>query len=350
VKLLLIGPFPPPHGGISVHVREAERTLTDAGLEVRVLNATRGAPRSQHYLSYRNAAGLAWLVVRHACRGWIIHVHTNGHNRNSWIVSLICGLAGKLGPGSLLTLHSGMTASYLRSASRGRFASVRAICSLYDQVIAVNADIRAALVDIGVPSSRLEILPAYLASPPDSAIPLQVESFFRQHAPVCATVLFYRPEYGFDFLLDGLTDLRARYPRLGCIVMGDGKTANTARLAILKREIGDALLLTGDLPHEQCLAIMARCDVFLRCTVADGDAISVREALSAGRPVVATDVGYRPPGTFLFQSGDLTRFVEQVAHALAGSPGARPSVLPSKAVDTHPLLSLYRQYAAGGVE
>ena len=349
MKLLLIGPFPPPHGGISVHVREAERTLKDAGIEVRVLNSARGAPRSHRYLSYRGIGGLLWVVFGHACRGWILHVHTNGHNRNSWLLSSICGLAGKLGPGSLLTLHSGMTPAYLQSGRRARPVAVRAICSLYDRVIAVNTEIRSALVDVGVASSRLEVLPAYLASSRDSMLPPEVESFLRQHTPVFATVLFYRPEYGFDFLLDGLAKLRSEYPRVGCIVMGDGKTANTARLAILKREVGDSLLLAGDLPHEQCLAIMARSAVFLRCTTADGDAISVREALSAGTPVVATAVGHRPAGTLLYSAGDITGFVGQVTRALEGGAATQPESLASREGASRPLLALYRPYAAGGV-
>src|SRR5205823_6671040 len=46
VKLLLIGPYPPPHGGISVHVAEAKRQLDERGICCRVLNLDRRAPES----------------------------------------------------------------------------------------------------------------------------------------------------------------------------------------------------------------------------------------------------------------------------------------------------------------
>ena len=42
----------------------------------------------------------------------------------------------------------------------------------------------------------------------------------------------------------------------------------------------------------------------MRSTFADGDAITVREALDLGIPVVASDVVARPPGAVLFTTGD----------------------------------------------
>ena len=62
----------------------------------------------------------------------------------------------------------------------------------------------------------------------------------------------------------------------------------------------------------------ARSDLFVRPTLADGDASSVREALALGVPVVASDVGHRPPGIALFRRGDLDGLVEAIAGALRG--------------------------------
>ena len=45
--------------------------------------------------------------------------------------------------------------------------------------------------------------------------------------------------------------------------------------------------MCGDLPHAATLQAIARSDLMLRTTSYDGDAISVREALHLGTPVVA---------------------------------------------------------------
>jgi glycosyltransferase involved in cell wall biosynthesis len=45
-------------------------------------------------------------------------------------------------------------------------------------------------------------------------------------------------------------------------------------------------------------------DVFVRPTFTDGDSISVREALSLGIPVIASDCVERPDGVVLFKTGN----------------------------------------------
>ena len=314
MKLLLIGPYPPPHGGISVHVIEARKKLQQAGFEVQVLNTNRGAPPSSEYLRYQNNGELIGVLWKLGRQGWTFHVHTNGHNRKSWLLALLCGMISKLGSGGLLTLHSGMTPAYLESSLR-RFVG-RAVCSLYDRVIGVNVEILNALEKSGVPAGKLDVLPAYLAANPSPELPSQLRVFFREHWPVFTTVLFFRPEYGFEFMLKGLSRLQKNYPRLGCLFMGDGETSVEARLAILQEKIGESILLLGDVPHDLCLAAMARSDAFLRCTFSDGDSISVREALSAGVPVVASDVGHRPSGVVPFPAGNLDAFLSSVETAL----------------------------------
>ena len=46
MKILLIGPYPPPHGGISVHVSGIHRQLMAAGIPCRVLDTGRDPPRA----------------------------------------------------------------------------------------------------------------------------------------------------------------------------------------------------------------------------------------------------------------------------------------------------------------
>jgi glycosyltransferase involved in cell wall biosynthesis len=93
----------------------------------------------------------------------------------------------------------------------------------------------------------------------------------------------------------------------------------------------------GELPHDQALALFERASVFVRPTFADGDAISVREALALGTPVVASDAAERPKGTFLFRTNDVDDLAEKLSEALVGPRLVRrgPDAAPF-------LLSLYR--------
>jgi glycosyltransferase involved in cell wall biosynthesis len=94
--------------------------------------------------------------------------------------------------------------------------------------------------------------------------------------------------------------------------MGTGERREEAAALIGQRGLAENIYLAGDLDHELCLALMARSDVFVRPTFRDGDSISVREATSLGVPVVASNVGTRPQGTFLFEAGDVDGLVRQL--------------------------------------
>src|SRR5205823_13169182 len=55
---------------------------------------------------------------------------------------------------------------------------------------------------------------------------------------------------------------------------------------------------------------------FVRPTYFDGDASSVREALSLGVRTVASDTDFRPHGTRLFPKGDADALAEAIEKAL----------------------------------
>ncbi|MGH8246464.1 MAG: glycosyl transferase family 1, partial [Gammaproteobacteria bacterium] len=103
MKLLLVGPYPPPHGGVSVHVAQARAELRRAGVPCRILNIDPLAPVSPCYIVIRNSLDLVLELWRYARDGWTPHLHTNGHNFKSWVLALLCGLAGRFAPARLLT-------------------------------------------------------------------------------------------------------------------------------------------------------------------------------------------------------------------------------------------------------
>ena len=298
-----------------------------AGLQSNVLNIDPRAPASSAYIKISGAAGLVRQLFRHTSDDWALSVHTNGHNPKSWLVALVCGIAAQFGPAATLTLHSGGVPAYLNSGSERRKLIARMACLMYSRVVCVNAEISRVIADLGVPGNRLEIAPAFLpVEAPSVAVPEEVEKWIERHSPVLSAAMFFRPEYGFDLLVEALRELKATHREIGCVVMGHGERSDEALALVRRAGLADAMLLVGDVDHEQCLALMARSDVFVRPTLMDGDSISVREALALGVPVVASNVGTRPEGTQLFQAGNARELVKQLENAISGnspSPRAR---------------------------
>ena len=330
MRVLLIGPRPPPHGGISVHVSGIHRQLMAAGVTCRVLDMSLVRP----------GLGFGWTVLRHALQGWTLHLHTNGHNVKSWLIALGCGLAGQARGGCVLTLHSGLVPGYLEAAPLWRRTLATLACSLYRQVICVSPEIRSALLSLGLESRRIEVLPAFLSTlSPEVAPESGLLAWIGRHRPLFSTVLFFRPEYGFDLLVAGLARLRRLYPSCGCLVMGSGEQAAEAAERVREAGLEENILLLGDINHDACLALISVCDVFLRPTLEDGDSISVREALSLGVPVVASRVGTRPAGAMLFDPGDLEGMLAAVERAMAVKRGTQPQA--AGCMDR--LMEIYRQ-------
>ena len=65
---------------------------------------------------------------------------------------------------------------------------------------------------------------------------------------------------------------------------------------------------------------MSSLDVFVRPTYFDGDASSVREALTLGVRVVASDTDFRPEGVWRFPPGDADALAAAIETALARHP------------------------------
>jgi glycogen synthase len=340
LKVLLIGPHPPPHGGISIHVWSACTLLRQHGVRCRVVNVDPRAPSSDAYIRIAGASGLLRELLRHSWNDWAIHVHINGHNSKSWLIALAGSIAAQNGCGGLLTIHSGMAPQYLRECRRTDRGMARLACLQFDRIVCVNAEIAETVRRLGVSTSRIEVLPAFLPIPvPHVSIPMELQIWLDRHDPVLSTAMFFRPEYGFDLLVEALVRLRPRHPDIGCIVMGTGEDRVAAEMQVQSRGLEESVRILGDTGHDMCLALMSRSAVFIRPTLRDGDSVSVREAVSMGVPVVASDVGTRPEEALLFEAGNLNGLVDHLERVLAACPQRTKIVPPADSAQR--LLNLY---------
>jgi glycogen synthase len=343
MKILLLGPYPPPHGGISVHVCELRKQLRASGVECQVVNVDPRAPESSEYVGVRSGVSLYHTLLAYARRGWCLHVHINGHNRNSWLIALTAGFASLFGPGTLLTVHSGMAPEYLTSLGRAARALVRLTCSCYQRLIAVSPDIRDAMASLGVRADRVTVVPAFLFSGPMTRS--EKLGDLQARRPLLATALFFRPEYGFELLVAAIEQLRVTYPEIACVVMGDGEGRSHAEKLIAQRGLQRSIVLLGNVDHDECLSLISQVDLFVRPTLVDGDANSVREALALGIGVVASDTGHRPPGVVRFRTGDARDLAAKIEQAwLWPQPGGTTEEKPVDAFTT--LLGLYQAHDA----
>jgi glycosyltransferase involved in cell wall biosynthesis len=137
------------------------------------------------------------------------------------------------------------------------------------------------------------------------ALPAPLADFFASHQPLLLTVGLLEPEYDLPLQIEALGVLRERFADAGLVIIGAGSLESELRELIRSKAYGGHVLLCGDVPHQSTLQAIAQASLLLRTTLYDGDAISVREALHVGTPVVATDNGMRPAGVRLIPHQNL---------------------------------------------
>lgn len=331
MRVLLVGDYPPPHGGVAVHVQQLHGFLREHGVEAVVLDIGKGGRPAPDVIPVRSPAQYGRRLAGFLREGWTVHVHTSGNNPKSWMLAATAGIRAPRAP-RVITLHSGLLPDYL-AASVARRALARVALAGYSRVVAVSEAVREALARCGVPEEKLLLYPAFCGSQVrPGAEPSGLEAARRRHMPLLAMAHHPSPVYGRELMFRALRQLAERMPGVGLAVFGPGTHSEEFLRDARAHGVEGLIENLGELEHAAALAVMARCDAFVRPTTHDGDAISVREALALGVPCVASDVCRRPSGTVTFQAGRADDVVAQVLHALKRGPA------PVASVDAGPVL------------
>ena len=106
-------------------------------------------------------------------------------------------------------------------------------------------------------------------------------------APCLLTVARLAPQKGLDLLLEAATLIKQRGIDFTWLVAGDGPLK-----AQLNQQIDDAALPVKLLGRREDIgALLAQADVVVQTSYWEGQPLTLREAMQAGRAIVATDVG-----------------------------------------------------------
>ena len=92
-----------------------------------------------------------------------------------------------------------------------------------------------------------------------------------------------------DLLLEGFSLMLGRHPRARLMIVGEGKLRPKLEAFAARLGISHCVIWTGfrqDIPR-----LLAAMDVYVQPSTNEGFSLSLLEAMAAGKPVVATDVG-----------------------------------------------------------
>jgi glycosyltransferase involved in cell wall biosynthesis len=323
-RVVVAGFYPPPFAGEPIHVKQLGEFLRQRGFRVDILNLNRHAPPSHEYLNAPGRLGTLRRLIGLQDRSSILHLHTNGHNWKSWLMITTAALAAQLkGTRAILTIHSGLFPGYVIGFGGLRRALARWVLHRFARVIGVNREIGGAMTRLGVREGHAVVIPAFLGVGRAAALEASDRALIGDRRPLLVAVGGgdRDPELGLPVVIDALPELIRQFPGLCAVFLG-WQVGPKVRPLIESRGLAQHAVCVGEISHERCLGFLQEANVVVRSTFADGDAITVREALGLGVPVVASDTAFRPPGVILFRKGDRQELLARLGETLAAPTSA----------------------------
>ena len=317
MRVLQLGPVPPPHGGVQANLTAIRNRLIERGHSCPLVaivrsSETRKEPEVYHPESARELFKLIFNLSAD-----IVHLHIGGNfTARLATLAFVCGLLP--GKKSILTFHSGGFASSEEGKKANRLSFRGFAVRRLDKIIAVNSEIADLFGRYGVAPEKIEIIAPHVNRQPDKTVkvPEKLEDFLQKHSPVLLAVASLEPHYDLGLQIRALEFVRRDFPDAGLLIAGSGELEDDLKQQISKTGYAENVLLAGDVPHAILLHLIKRADILLRTTLFDGDAISVREALFLGTPVIATDNGMRPDGVRLIKTGDVDDLKTAISETL----------------------------------
>ena len=320
----LIGPCPPPYGGVAIHVQRLKEQLVASGWKCVVYDL----------VSQREWRGAEVTATKNARLWPLRYFFTASENiihyiYSGWEMGVLVGVMRFLGKKAVVSIVGDDLKDHLTQGGWFRKKLLIFALKRYARIIAVNPEIERLLLSKGISPERIEVITPFL--PPavndetKSEVTQEIWHFIDGHKPVISAnafkIRFYNGTdlYGLDMCIELCAKLKSTYPEIGFVFclpdIGDHNYFEKMKQEIRDKDIENNFLLVTQ-PLGEVYPIWQKSDVFVRPTNTDGDSVSLREALYLKTPSVASDVISRPEGTVLFKNRDIDSFTESVEHVL----------------------------------
>lgn len=307
MKVLLIGSYPPPLGGVSVFLKRYRIKLEAEGHLVELLDPTRLSNiRLIAEITRAKAGGFGLVSLHYPSFPLMKLLHTLGMLKETEVWDHNWRLAETWDAGQRQRYES-----WLRN-SRALILVTPNLADYYrEHEIALPIATRVESPFLPPPEAEESaILDSYTDETREfiaKSRPLLVANAFK--------LAFHKDVdlYGADLCVQVIAELKQQHPRIGLVFalaeIGDTGYFKKLQLKIADRAIEKHIhFLTG---QKELWPLFKKADLMVRPTASDGYALSVAEAIHFGCPVVASDVTARPPEAVVFRNRDSADFLSR---------------------------------------
>jgi glycosyltransferase involved in cell wall biosynthesis len=149
--------------------------------------------------------------------------------------------------------------------------------------------------------------------PDEERISVRKELSISPSQPVLITVGRFVPPKSYEDLVDAFAKLLDEHPNTVLIMIGDGPLFSRVKAHITSLNLQESVRLLGE--RDDVPRFLASSDVYVSSSIWEGLPMAVLEAMMAGLPVVATEVG------------DIPRIIDSSVGRVV--PASKPKLLAS---------------------
>lgn len=321
-KVVLLGPYPPPHGGVSIYVSTLFEHLKARGLHLWTYGDREVRGVSVHFMKEKRR-DIVPLLLR---EGRAARVGDCTHfllEYPSALVPVWLLLKRLLGFEWFKILHDGSLPTRYVNFTRTRRTLFRLAVGGVTEFVVVSEELgrwlRAEL-RVTQPVSVVKSLLPVARGDEEDALPERLEAsladYTRRPLRVCSVGAFI-PEYGFLHAARAVERVRLETGEdVGLLLLdGDFAADESYRQEVLRER--EWITVSKNVAHADVFRLMRRSHAFVRGFGPESYGLSRVEAIWCGLPVVATRAG-ETRGMLLYDFGDVDALTRQLTRALSG--------------------------------
>lgn len=291
MRIALVGPLPPPSGGMANQTAQFARLLAEDGHEVRMIQTNPPYP-SRIVGSLRGVRAAVRLAgfVRQLWRGIsgaeVVHVMAN----SGWSWHLFAAPAVWVAH----RLHVPVFVNYRGGEAREFFArSWKWVCPTIEKASAVvvpSTFLKEVFDQYGVCASIVpNVVDLSRFSPRPSGCPDE-----RSRNPRFLVARNLEAIYDVGTAIQAFGRLRGKYPNATLTVAGSGVEEGRLRTEARSLGLEGAVVFTGRVDSADMPELYRSADIMLNTSLVDNTPNAILEAWASGVPVVTSDVGGIP--------------------------------------------------------
>lgn len=325
MKIDIIGPYPPPYGGISLHISRMLPILTSHGYDPKVWNQYKLESADKKIESTKKSI-LWWALYLFKKKPPIVHFHQFSilHFPYVFLFSWLCKSS------VFLTIHN---ENLLKSSALKRLTCIYFLkMARQVTILSVSSAVQSLMLEHGIKDSVY--LPAYV--PPSNNIRKKLPGDSKKKIVFNA----WRIKNSIDisrYGVDLLVKLAERNPTIAFFFfVGD------TSCSFIKDHINSAKVKNiSIIPGESLVDYLADADLFLRLNRDDAYGVSIQEALDLSVPAIASNVCKRPQGCILYDRDSFIDLENKFIYAISSK---RDDLIREKTATTYhtELIELYK--------